>query len=83
MIDGHKITVGIHARFRSRGINHDAERDRLQSEHPGWRVWYVPHQTGITWCAQPIPTLNEASVEDLEKAIHETETDWQNESVSV
>ena len=20
----------------------DAERDRLQNEHPGWRVWYVP-----------------------------------------
>lgn len=58
----------------------DAARDRLEHAYPGWHVWYVLHQNGITWCAQPTPTLNEASVEDLEKAIHETETDWQNES---
>jgi hypothetical protein len=59
----------------------DTERDRLQNEHPGWKVWYVPHQNGVTWCAQPTPTLNEASTDDLEKAIHETETDWQSEGV--
>jgi hypothetical protein len=57
----------------------DAERDRLQNEHPGWRFWYVPGTDGITWCAQPTPTLNQASTDDLEKAIHETETDWQDE----
>jgi hypothetical protein len=59
----------------------DAQRNRLEGAHPGWHVWYVPHQGGITWCAQPTPILNEASAEDLEKAIHETETDWQNEGV--
>jgi hypothetical protein len=59
----------------------DTERDRLQNEHPGWKVWYVPGTGGITWCAQPTPTLNEASTDDLEKAIHETETEWQSEGV--
>lgn len=58
----------------------DTERDRLQNEHPGWRVWYVPGTGGITWCAQPTPTLNETSTDDLEMAIHETETDWQTKA---
>ena len=57
----------------------DAVREQLQRAHPGWRVWYVPHTGGITWCAQPTPTLNEASAEDLSKAIRETETDWRDE----
>jgi hypothetical protein len=59
----------------------DEARDDLLAKHPGWRVWYVPHQNGITWCAQPRPTLNEESTEDLEKAIKETEADWQSEGV--
>jgi hypothetical protein len=59
----------------------DETRDDLRARHPGWRIWYVPHLNGTTWCAQPLPTLNEESTEDLEKAIKETETDWQSEGV--
>ncbi|HTV98901.1 MAG TPA: hypothetical protein VMF87_01270 [Streptosporangiaceae bacterium] len=57
----------------------DDLRDQLQDKHPGWRVWYVPQAAGITWCAQPTPTLNEASPDDLSKAIRETEDDWHAE----
>jgi hypothetical protein len=49
----------------------DGERDQLQEKHPGWRVWYVPHVGGITWCAQRLPTLNEDSPEHLSEAIDE------------
>jgi hypothetical protein len=49
----------------------DEIKRRLQEEHPGWRVWYVPHSIdrGVTWCAQREPTLNEASPEELAAAI--------------
>lgn len=57
----------------------DAERDRLERAHLGWQVWYVPHMNGITWCARPLPSLSEASTDDLEKAIRETEKDWKDE----
>jgi hypothetical protein len=60
----------------------DRQKGELQRGHPGWRIWYVPHATGPTiWCAQREPTLNEASPEDLEKAIKETETDWRDDIV--
>ena len=59
----------------------EAQKTGLENANPGWRVWYVPHIDRVTWCAQPTPTLNEASPEDLQKAIRETETDWRAEGV--
>jgi hypothetical protein len=61
----------------------DALKAGLEREHPGWRIWYVPGMSRITWCAQPTPTLNEDSPEDLAKAIGETEADWKAEGVRV
>jgi hypothetical protein len=40
-------------------------------DHPGWRVWYVPHahDGSVTWCAQREPTIHAYSPEDLDKDI--------------
>lgn len=54
----------------------DRDRARLQRDHPGWNIWYVPSTTrGITWFAQPKPRLNCDSPDHLGKAIQEAETE--------
>jgi len=59
----------------------DDQRDALAAKHPGWQIWYVPSVHGTTWCARPLPSVSEASPEDLEKAIGEAEEDWLQEGV--
>jgi hypothetical protein len=51
----------------------DREKARLEAEHPGWRIWYVPnsHSGLVTWCAQPLPTLNAYSPKELTGYIRE------------
>ena len=50
-----------------------AELDRtqaeLQSEFPGWRIWYVYRPSNVSWAARPEPVLNAQSAEDLRAAI--------------
>jgi hypothetical protein len=50
-----------------------AELDRaqaeLQSEFPGWRIWYVYRPGNVSWAARPEPVLNTQSAEDLRAAI--------------
>jgi hypothetical protein len=50
-----------------------AELDRtqaeLQSEFPGWRIWYVYRPGKVSWAARPEPLLNAQSAEDLQVAI--------------
>lgn len=50
-----------------------AELDRtqaeLQSEFPGWRIWYVYRPGNVSWAARPEPVLNAQSAEDLRAAI--------------
>ena len=50
-----------------------AELDRtqaeLQSEFPGWRIWYVYRPGKVSWAARPEPLLNTQSAEDLRAAI--------------
>jgi hypothetical protein len=54
----------------------DQIRDRLQREHPGWQVWYVPHAgRGVTWCARPNPLINAPSPEDLAGQISSAHAD--------
>jgi hypothetical protein len=60
----------------------DSQLNKLQNAHPQWHIWLVPKSVGgATWCAKPLPTLNEASPEDLETAIGETEADWKSKGV--
>jgi hypothetical protein len=51
----------------------DRQLEDLRQRHPGWRIWYVPGIGHTTWCAQPLPLLNEHSAEDLRAAITEAE----------
>ena len=50
-----------------------AELDRtqaeLQSEFPGWRIWYVYRPGKVSWAARREPVLNTQSAEDLRAAI--------------
>jgi hypothetical protein len=50
-----------------------AELDRtqaeLQSEFPGWRIWYVYRPGKVSWAARREPLLNTQSAEDLRAAI--------------
>jgi hypothetical protein len=50
-----------------------AELDRtqaeLQSEFPGWRIWYVYRPGRVSWAARREPVLNTQSAEDLRAAI--------------
>jgi|SRR5487761_874762 hypothetical protein len=50
-----------------------AELDRtqaeIQSEFPGWRIWYVYRPGNVSWAARPEPVLNTQSAEDLRAAI--------------
>ena len=41
----------------------------LQSEFPGWRIWYVYRPGKVSWAARPEPLLNTQSAEDLRAAI--------------
>lgn len=52
----------------------DERKRELEERFPGWQVWFVPAATGpVTWCARPWPLLNEASPEELAKAIKAVE----------
>lgn len=52
----------------------DRIKQGLEERFPGWQVWYVPHHDRhITWCARPLPLLNEASPDDLAAAIGQAE----------
>jgi hypothetical protein len=59
----------------------DSARDELVEKHPGWRFWYVPGVGHITWCAQPLPTLNAPSPEALDAEINATKEEWKREGV--
>lgn len=52
----------------------DERKQRLQEEHPGWQVWYVPNANRtVTWCARREPLLNACSPEELAEAIVQAE----------
>jgi hypothetical protein len=58
----------------------DEQKADLVARFPGWHIWYVTHAVGgVTWCAQRLPRLNEASPDDLAKAMTETEADAEEE----
>lgn len=53
------------------------EQDRmkrdLEERFPGWGVWFVPGMgRTVTWCARPMPLLNEDSPEHLAEAIEQS-----------
>ena len=47
----------------------DQTQAELQSEFPGWRIWYVYRPGNVSWAARPEPVLNTQSAEDLRAAI--------------
>jgi hypothetical protein len=47
----------------------DQTQAALQSEFPGWRVWYVYRPGKVSWAARREPLLNTQSAEDLRAAI--------------
>ena len=47
----------------------DQTQAELQSEFPGWRIWYVYRPGKVSWAARPEPVLNTQSAEDLRAAI--------------
>jgi len=47
----------------------DQTQAELQSEFPGWRIWYVYRPGKVSWAARPEPLLNTQSAEDLRAAI--------------
>lgn len=52
----------------------DRIRDELAQRYPGWQIWYSPRtDRTVVWCARPNPLLNEASPEQLAKAIERAE----------
>ncbi len=55
----------------------EAQRHGLMKEHPGWRIWFVPHALdgSVTWCAQPEPTIHAYTRDDLSKDIGLAEAD--------
>lgn len=53
-------------------VLHDYDRQLagLRKRFPGWKIWYVPKtDQGVTWCAHPLPILNEKSPDDLAAAM--------------
>lgn len=49
---------------------------RMEADHPGWKVWYVPLALGgMTWCAQrwegPSPVLNAPTADVLAELIEQ------------
>jgi len=47
----------------------DQTQAKLQSEFPGWRVWYVYRADAVSWAARREPVLNTQSAGDLRAAI--------------
>jgi hypothetical protein len=47
----------------------DQTQAKLQSEFPGWRIWYVYRPGAVSWAARREPVLNTQSAEDLRAAI--------------
>ena len=47
----------------------DQTQADLQSEFPGWRIWYVYRPGRVSWAARREPVLNTQSAEDLRAAI--------------
>ena len=47
----------------------DQTQAELQSEFPGWRIWYVYRPGPVSWATRPEPLLNTQSAEDLRAAI--------------
>jgi hypothetical protein len=47
----------------------DQTQADLQSEFPGWRIWYVYRPGRVSWAARREPVLNAQSAEDLRAAI--------------
>ncbi len=47
----------------------DQTQAELQSEFPGWRIWYVYRPGAVSWAARREPVLNTQSAEDLRTAI--------------
>src|SRR5690242_5785026 len=47
----------------------DQTQAELQSEFPGWRIWYVYRPGSVSWAARREPVLNTQSAEDLRTAI--------------
>ena len=62
----------------------DQQTAALAERWPGWRIWHVLHafDMSYTWCAQRLPLLNEASPEDLDKAIAEAQAAHREEDAS-
>lgn len=47
----------------------DQTQAALQSEFPGWRIWYVYRPGAVSWAARREPVLNTNSAEGLRAAI--------------
>lgn len=47
----------------------DQTQAELQSEFPGWRIWYVYRPGRVSWAARREPVLNTQSAGDLRAAI--------------
>ena len=47
----------------------DQTQAELQSEFPGWRIWYVYRPDAVSWAARREPVLNTQSAEDLRAAV--------------
>ena len=47
----------------------DQTQAELQSEFPGWRIWYVYRTGAVSWAARREPVLNTQSAGDLRAAM--------------
>jgi hypothetical protein len=47
----------------------DQIQAELQSDFPGWRIWYVYRSGAVSWAARREPVLNTQSAEGLQVAI--------------
>lgn len=47
----------------------DQTQAELQSEFPGWRIWYVYRADAVSWAARREPVLNTKSAGDLRAAM--------------
>lgn len=55
----------------------DVKLAALKNEHPGWRIWFVPHALdgSVNWCAVREPTINTDTPEHLTQEIELAEKD--------
>jgi len=51
----------------------DQTQAELQSEFPGWRIWYVYRPGAVSWAARREPVINTQSAEDLQAAIRKVQ----------